>query len=221
MIIRSLDHPISDQRSDQDWIAFDMVVLSSYHHMTISPYHHISIISSYDHVIISSCHHINITPPMLDQDFKISLATFWRIQPIGPGFGRILIRFAQIPGRSAEFAQKWRVDFSNFKWLKNREDGSDFDDSWTKTIAATRSSFWKIFAPSKKFSLDRSGPRSVWDRSEIEDRTGTGPASGTDPTDRTIIVFDRRVLLDQLASVWLVPPTVEPHALIHHVAVRN
>ena len=78
---------------------------------------------------------------MLDQNFKISLATFWRIQPIVPGFGRILIRIAQIPGRSAEFAQKWRVDFSNFKWLKNREDGSDFDDSWTKTIAATRSSF--------------------------------------------------------------------------------
>ena len=71
---------------------------------------------------------------MLDQNFKISLATFWRIQPIVPGFGRIPIRFAQILGRSAEFAQKWRVDLSNFKRLKNREDGSDFDDSWTKTM---------------------------------------------------------------------------------------
>ena len=26
--------------------------------------------------------------------------------------------------------------FRNFKWLKNREDGSDFDDFWTKRIAA-------------------------------------------------------------------------------------
>ena len=83
----------------------------------------------------------NITPPMQEQIFENSLATFSRIQPIVPGFGRILIRFAQIPGRSPEFAQKWRVDFSNFKRLKNRADGSDFDDSWTKTIAATRSIF--------------------------------------------------------------------------------
>ena len=78
---------------------------------------------------------------MQEQNFEISLATFWRIQPSVPGFGRMLIRFAQIPGRLPQFAQKWRVDFSNFKRLKNREDGPDFDDSWTKTIAATRSSF--------------------------------------------------------------------------------
>ena len=85
----------------------------------------------------------------MNQNFKISLATFWRIQPIVPGFVRILIRFAQIPGRSAEFAQKWRVDFSNFKRLKNREDSFDLDDFWTKSIAPTRSKFSKIFASPK------------------------------------------------------------------------
>ena len=138
------------------------------------------IISSYHYIIISPYHHITT----MDQNFKISLATFWRIQPIVLGFVRILIRFAQIPGRSPEFAQKWRVDFSNFKRLKNREDGSDFDVSWTKTIAATRSSFWKIFAPSKKFSLDRSGPRSVSRPIRIKDQIRTGPVSATDPTDR-------------------------------------
>ena len=41
---------------------------------------------------------------------------------------------------------------SNFERLKNREDSSDFDDSWTKLIAATGSIFSKISAPSKKSS---------------------------------------------------------------------
>ena len=110
-IFRSSDlRPISDQRSDQDRTAFDMVVSSSFHHIIISSYHHI-IISSYDHIMISSYHHINITPPSQEQNFEISLATFWRIQPIVPGFVRIIIRFAQILGRSAEFAKKWHVFF--------------------------------------------------------------------------------------------------------------
>ena len=106
-------------------------------------------------IIISSYHHINETHPMLEQHFKTSLATFWRIQPIVPGFVRILIRFAQIPGRSAEFAQKW-----NLKRLKNREDGSDFDDFWTKSMAPTQSKFSKMFAPLKKFSRRRR-PRRI------------------------------------------------------------
>ena len=37
--------------------------------------------------------------------------------------------------------------------LKNREDGSDFDDFWTESIATTRSSFSKIFAPPKIFRV--------------------------------------------------------------------
>ena len=65
---------------------------------------------------------------------KNALATFWWIRPIVPGFGRIIIRFAQIVGR---FAKKWRAKFSNFKRLKNREDSSDFDNFWTESIAAT------------------------------------------------------------------------------------
>ena len=31
----------------------------------------------------------------------------------------------------------------NFEWLKNREDGSDFDDFLTKSIAVTRTKFRK------------------------------------------------------------------------------
>ena len=37
--------------------------------------------------------------------------------------------------------------------LKNREDGSDFDDFLTKSIATPRSSFSKIFAPLKNFRV--------------------------------------------------------------------
>ena len=71
------------------------------------------------------------------------------IQPIVPGFGWIVIRFAQILGGSAEFAKKWRAKFSNFERLKNREDSSDFDIFLTKTIARHNlSSFFNIFASS-------------------------------------------------------------------------
>ena len=43
----------------------------------------------------------------------------------------------------------------NFKRPKNGEDGSDFDDFWTKRIAALSAKFCKIFALSKKFSRGR------------------------------------------------------------------
>ena len=39
--------------------------------------------------------------------------------------------------------------------LKNREDGSDFDDFLTKSIASPRTFFLKIFAPPKIFSRRR------------------------------------------------------------------
>lgn len=45
--------------------------------------------------------------------------------------------------------------FRNFKWLTNREDGSDFDDFWTKRIAALSAKIWQIFGPSKKFLRGR------------------------------------------------------------------
>ena len=96
-------------------------------------------------------------------------------------------------GRSAEFAKKWHVNFQNFKLLKNREDGSDFYDSWTKSIVKTRSSFSKNVAPSKMFPSNRSEPRSMRDRSETEDRTG--PDFGTDPTDqKNIAIFWEKLL---------------------------
>ena len=43
----------------------------------------------------------------------------------------------------------------NFKRPKNGEDGFDFDDFWTKRIAALSAKFCKIFALSKKFSRGR------------------------------------------------------------------
>ena len=54
----------------------------------------------------------------------------------------------------------------NFKRPKNREDGSDFDDFWTKSIASTRSVFWKIFASSKTNARQRKdrGERTTNDK---------------------------------------------------------
>ena len=67
--------------------------------------------------------------------------------------------------------------------LKYREDGFDVDDLLTKSIAATRT-FFPIFRVNEKNkSSNRSGWRSVRDRSETEDRTR--PNFGTDPTDWT------------------------------------
>ena len=43
--------------------------------------------------------------------------------------------------------------------LKNREDGSDFDDFWTESIATTRTFFSKIFAPSKNFRVENFSRR--------------------------------------------------------------
>ena len=45
--------------------------------------------------------------------------------------------------------------FWNFKRLKNREDGFDFDDFWTKQIAALSAKIWKFFGPSNKFPRGR------------------------------------------------------------------
>ena len=46
---------------------------------------------------------------------KHPYATFWRIRLIVLGFMRIRLQFAQIQGRSAKFAQKWRFEFSRFE----------------------------------------------------------------------------------------------------------
>ena len=67
-----------------------------------------------------------------------------------------------MPERSAKFAQKWHVDFpiylveisaqqQNLKRLKNREDGSDFDDFLTKSIASLQIFFGKFRAVGKVF----------------------------------------------------------------------
>ena len=47
-------------------------------------------------------------------------------------------------------------EFSIFKRLQNREDGSNFDDSWTKSIAAVRSSSSEIFLALDNFFVRRA-----------------------------------------------------------------
>ena len=59
------------------------------------------------------------------------------------------------PGTIGRIRQKMACKISNFEWLKNREDSSDFDDFLTKMIASTRSIFSKIFARPKNFSRRR------------------------------------------------------------------
>ena len=64
-------------------------------------------------------------------------------------------------------------EFSIFKWLKNREDGSDFEDFWTESIASAQIFFSpnfradenfrgdeKIFAATKKFRNARTIERT-------------------------------------------------------------
>ena len=46
-------------------------------------------------------------------------------------------------------------NFRNFKRPKNGEDGSVFDDFWTKRIAAMSAKFWKKFGPLKKLPRGR------------------------------------------------------------------
>ena len=86
------------------------IIIPSYHHIIMSSYHHI-IISSYHHIIISSYHHTDIPPshrviiPSYDKT-KNPHATFWRIQPIIPGFNRIVIRIRLNPGTIGRIRQK-------------------------------------------------------------------------------------------------------------------
>ena len=57
---------------------------------------------------------------------------------------------SSVPSKTCPVFQAGQSECSKRKWLKNREDGSDFDDFLTKSIASTRSSFSKIFVSSKK-----------------------------------------------------------------------
>ena len=103
--------PISDRRPDRTgpdrtWasgtgrISKDRSIVSWYYHIIISSYdsydhiissYHHNILPLYHHIIISSSHHIIIAS--YDKT-KNTHATFWWIQPIVPGFDRIVIRFA-------------------------------------------------------------------------------------------------------------------------------
>ena len=108
---------------------------------------------------------------LMFQSQKMHLPLFGEFGRSSQDLCESCIRFAQIPGRSSEFAQKWRINFSNFKRLKNREDSSDLDDFWTKSIAPTQSKFRKIFAPSKKFSRRRRRRRGVATNERTNERT--------------------------------------------------
>ena len=69
---------------------------------------------------------------------------------------------AMNPGTIGWIRPKVASEFSIFKWLKNREDGSDFDDFWTELIASVQTFFFpnfradeKMFAATKKISRRR------------------------------------------------------------------
>ena len=48
------------------------------------------------------------------------------------------------------------MNFQNLKRLKNHEDGSDFDDFWTESIASAQTFFPQIFARTKnKFAATK------------------------------------------------------------------
>ena len=82
--------------------------------------------------------------------------------PLFGEFGRssrIVPRFAPLWGYNAMnsgtigwIRPKVASEFSIFKWLKNREDGCDFDDFWTELIAPVQTFFSQILARTKKFS---------------------------------------------------------------------
>ena len=56
--------------------------------------------------------------------------------------------------------EKKRKSVFFFYRPKNREDSSDFDDFWTKIIAATRPIFWKFFERTKKRTNERKNRRN-------------------------------------------------------------
>ena len=165
--------------------------MSSYHHVTISSYHHIiipyhrSIIWSYDHhhIIISSYHGNQRCP-------KNPPATFRRIQTNVLGNVGFVKDFDINPGTIGWIRQKVVCNFSKCQRLKNREDGSDFDDSWTKSIVTTRSSFLKDLGAVKKVFVEpirtEISARPIRDRRP--DQTGSRYRSDGPDEDRYLIL---------------------------------
>ena len=85
---------------------------------------------------------------------------------------------AMNPGTIGWIRPKVASEFSIFKWLKNREHGSDFDDFWTELIASVQTFFSQIFARTKKFSRRRKkirGDEKISQRTN--DRTNKVPES--------------------------------------------
>ena len=58
---------------------------------------------------------------------------------------------AMNPGTIGWIRPKVASEFSIFKWLKNREDGSDFDDFWTELIASVQTFFPKFSRGRKNY----------------------------------------------------------------------
>ena len=72
-------------------------------------------------------------------------ATFERISPIVPGFVRIWLQFAQFPGRSAKFAQKWHVDFWAYFDVRNFLFRPKIPKCWLENLAFLEPGFWRLF----------------------------------------------------------------------------
>ena len=169
--------------------SYHHIIISSYHHIIISSYHHI-IISAYHHIIISSYHHIIISSyhHIINSSYRHSIISSyhhiitWQDEK---SICHFLVNSADRPGIWSNCNQKspkswddWpnsaksgaRI-FQNFKRLKNREDGSDFDDLLTKTIASLRTEFSKFSRRRKIFR--RTDPDR--DQRETDPRPQTGP----------------------------------------------
>ena len=109
-----------------------------YHHLIISSYHQDTVvIQTHDESTENSKFHT----PLFDEFSRSS---------------RDLCHYggynAMNPGTIGWIRPKVASEFSTFKRLKNREDGSDFDDFWTESIASAQ-----IFFP--KSSRGRKFPR--------------------------------------------------------------
>ena len=78
-----------------------------------------------------------------------------------------------------------RFEFKIFKRPKNREDGSKFDDFWTKSIASARTKIWKIF----ERTSERTNERIVQNFFEIFSIVSAGPTN-THEAWTWIIVLD-------------------------------
>ena len=112
----------------------------------------------YRHLIISSYHQDTVVIQTHDESTKNSKFH----TPLFDEFSRSsrdLCHYggynAMNPGTIGWIRPKVASEFSIFKWLKNREDGSDFDDFWTESIASAQIFFSQNFRADENFRAEK------------------------------------------------------------------